>query len=365
MLFIQTQAYRTPGGMQTYMRRIAEIMTSVCEDVREPIISLSVTDSSMDARLHENAVHYDDFVAASGNKTKFLAEVFRKAACRRHRVAVIGHLHLAPVGHLLKRLRLIQRYVLVLHGVEAWARMPKYIRTACRNADAIVATTRYTASEFQIQNRFVHRRMCVVPLALPDHSLHPLRTHRRNGRLEILSIGRLDSSERYKGFEHIIGAVSKLANEGLAIRLRIAGTGDDLERLRELARTTGPAEAIEVLGEVREEQLTHLYRSCDIFAMPSKSEGFGLVFLEAMRFGKPCVGGRHGGTPEVIRDGVDGFLVKYGDEDALVRILGDLSRNSLLLEQLGRNAYLHASSEYIFPVMRDRWKKILLQLSDS
>jgi glycosyltransferase involved in cell wall biosynthesis len=60
--------------------------------------------------------------------------------------------------------------------------------------------------------------------------------------------------------------------------------------------------------------------------MPSKKEGFGIVFLEAMRSGKPCIGGNHGGTPDVIEHGKSGFLVEYGNVEELadqIRVLVD------------------------------------------
>lgn len=359
MLFLQTQAYRTHGGMQTYMRRLAEIMTAVCGELHEPFVSVSVTDLKPYINLHPNSVHYDEFIGAGGDKARFIGATLRTLLHQPQRVAVLGHIALAPIAYLCKRLGLINHYILVLHGVEAWKQHPKHVRVACRHSTAIIATTRYTACEFQVQNLFAHPKMYIVPLALAESSLARLESRTKNPKLEVLAVGRLDSTERYKGFECVMGAVGKLAKAGVSIRLRIAGTGDDFPRLQARATSIAPADAIEMLGNVDESKMPELYGSCDVFAMPSRKEGFGLVFLEAMRFGKACVGGRHGGTPEVIRDGTDGFLVNYGDEDALVRIFKELSNNRVQAERMGRSAFERVASEYVFPVMKNRWRAIL------
>jgi glycosyltransferase involved in cell wall biosynthesis len=71
------------------------------------------------------------------------------------------------------------------------------------------------------------------------------------------------------------------------------------------------------LGSLPDEDLAAAYENCDVFVMHSKKEGFGIVFLEAMRRGKPCIGGNHGGPPDVVEHGKSGFLVEYGDEVTL------------------------------------------------
>src|SRR5450756_1074127 len=94
--------------------------------------------------------------------------------------------------------------------------------------------------------------------------------------------------------------------------LRIVGRGDDLPRLRSLRNQLGVADAVEFLGFINDKRLAAELRSCRLFALPSKKEGFGLVFIEAMAHGRPCLGARAGGIPEVITEDT-GVLVDYGD----------------------------------------------------
>src|SRR5205823_13333779 len=89
----------------------------------------------------------------------------------------------------------------------------------------------------------------------------------------------------------------------------------------------GVARYVHFMGGVSEAELRGLYKRCSLFVMPSRKEGFGIVFLEAMAYGKPVVGGAHGGTPSVVRDGETGLLVESSDvagiADSIILLLGN------------------------------------------
>ena len=121
----------------------------------------------------------------------------------------------------------------------------------------------------------------------------------------ILSIARLTYSDRYKGIDHLIQAMPAIREKIPDARLRVIGRGDDLPRLQKLAAP--PGDAGEFLGYVSDETIKSEIAAARIFALPSEREGFGLVYLEAMAQGKPCVGAHAGGAPEVI-DSASGLL---------------------------------------------------------
>ncbi|HEY6042186.1 MAG TPA: glycosyltransferase family 4 protein, partial [Anaerolineae bacterium] len=73
----------------------------------------------------------------------------------------------------------------------------------------------------------------------------------------------------------------------------------------------------------------------DVLAMPSRTDSFGIVFLEAWFYGKPVIGARAGGVPEVIDDGRDGFLVNFGDTDMLARRIAQLLDDRVLAQEFG------------------------------
>jgi len=115
----------------------------------------------------------------------------------------------------------------------------------------------------------------------------------------------------------------------------LVGDGDDRPRLEQLVRNLGVSEHAHFLYGLTPEELFACYANCEIFALPSRGEGFGLVFLEAMAHAKPVIGGSHGGIPDIIEDGVTGRLVPHGDVERLAQALEDLLKNSGEAREMG------------------------------
>jgi glycosyltransferase involved in cell wall biosynthesis len=108
-------------------------------------------------------------------------------------------------------------------------------------------------------------------------------------------------------------------------QLRIVGDGSDRQRLQALAAERNLGDAIHFCGLVDDDRLATEYQNCDLFGLPSRKEGFGLVYLEAMNYGKPCIAARSGGAPEVVTDAV-GALVDYGNTEQIAVAISDLIR---------------------------------------
>jgi glycosyltransferase involved in cell wall biosynthesis len=263
------------------------------------------------------------------------------------------------VALLIRLLGATRRYGIVLHGIEAWVRAEWKDRLAARWADVVIATTRYTASEFSQRNGVSPEKLRVVPLALGDNAVQDALGHANSKPVRLLTVGRLASSERYKGVDTLMHAMARLADAGVKVELDVVGTGDDLNRFRRLAADIGVSNHVHFVGHVSDERLQELYACCDVFAMPSKGEGFGIVFLEAMRNGKPCIGGNHGGTPEVIDDGVTGFLVEHGDVYGLAEKIRKLVESPELRSRMGSEGKLKVQRHYLFDCFDRNWRLLL------
>lgn len=361
-ILLAPELFARRGGVQAYMRQIWAIARERVAETSQHVVCCTLNDPS-DASgrtSHPGAV----IRGFAGKKTAFALGVARIAFRNPGSVAIVGHLGLAPVAHTLKRLGLLRSYVLVLHGIEAWQQVALGHRLAAGYADRIVATTEFTATVFARSNRIPPNPMRVIPLALAEHSIsHPAPD--KSVGFTILSVGRLSASERYKGVDTLIEAVAKLRSCGTYARLVVVGTGDDVPRLKTLTETHDLWDRVVFVGEVDDATLGEYYRTCTIFALPSRGEGFGIVFLEAMRYGKPCIGAREGGIPEVVRDGLDGYLVEYGDAAAIAERVQFLIDHPTRIHELGANAFKRVESEFLYPTMRDRWLDLLDEIESE
>ncbi|MGQ9588115.1 MAG: MSMEG_0565 family glycosyltransferase [Thermoplasmata archaeon] len=174
----------------------------------------------------------------------------------------------------------------------------------------------------------------------------------------VLFVGGL---EPRKGLEFLIHAMEKVIEEFQEARLIAVGkTGfrgtDEWSWFMALADRLRIGEHMEFHESVPQETLLAFYSDCDLLAMPSRTEGWGLALMEAMACGKPVVASRAGGIPELVRDGVDGMLVPPGDVRGLADSIIKLLRDRSLRERMGR-----AGAERVKEFSWDNTARIVLK----
>ncbi|MEO6847686.1 MAG: glycosyltransferase [Chthoniobacterales bacterium] len=125
----------------------------------------------------------------------------------------------------------------------------------------------------------------------------------------ILTVGRLSSQERYKGVDQTLEALSDICASVTNCYYMIVGTGDDLERLKEVVKSHNMENRVIFCGYVPFEELPAHYQLCDVYAMPSRGEGFGITYLEALASGKPALAGNQDASREALLEGKLGVLV--------------------------------------------------------
>lgn len=269
-----------------------------------------------------------EHIGCGHGKLAFIRHTLRLA--RRADTLICAHLHQLPIAWLARLFNPGLKYILVAHGIEVWRPYSLLERRALLGARRILCVSEYTRRQML---RFCPdlraERLVVLPNTLDPHFAPELNNQVSNAPFalpRILTVGRLSSSDTYKGFDTLIEAMPLIRREYPTARLRIVGQGDDQPRLTALAARLGVAGSVDFTGPIDDEALRAEYAACDLFALPSRKEGFGLVFLEAMTHGKPCIGARAGGVPEVINDSV-GQLVEYGNLADLAAAVSDLVRH--------------------------------------
>lgn len=263
---------------------------------------------------------------AGGRRSALAGWVLREALVSREQTVVVCmHLHLAPLA-LLLALRRMQVFVF-LHGIEAWRPLSLLQRVALGSPRVgLIANSHYTEREFRRANPgLAARQVQVCHLGVDE----PASPEALPGGLEpgfALAMGRLH--EGYKGHDELLGVWPALLVAHPGARLVVAGDGPDRGRLEARSRALGLEGAVRFLGRVSDGEREALYRACAFLALPSRGEGFGLVYAEAMRAGRSCLAGP-GAPAEVVSHGETGLVVdpmqRSDLEAALLRLFEDES----------------------------------------
>jgi colanic acid/amylovoran biosynthesis glycosyltransferase len=143
-----------------------------------------------------------------------------------------------------------------------------------------------------------------------------------SGPLRVLSVGRLVAD---KGQLLLVDAVAALRAQGIDVTLTLVGDGPDRDALTDAVRRLGIGDSVVLAGAIDQGRLPALYRSSDVFCLPSFAEGLPVVLMEAMAHGLPVVATRIAGVSELVEDGVNGAVVAAGRVDLLVDVLARLA----------------------------------------
>ena len=202
------------------------------------------------------------------------------------RVVIIWHLGLLK---LLPFFRIPGAKVVVfLHGIEAWGRQHWLTRSLLRRVDLVLSGSDYAWQRFthahpwcaHVAHQTIHLGLATsVPEEVPVPGTPPVA----------FMLGRLLRSENYKGHWEMIHAWPRVLQRIPEAELWIAGDGDLRQPLEQSVIERGLGEKVRFWGWVSEAKKQELLAHCRCLALPSRSEGFGLVYLEAMRQGRPCL----------------------------------------------------------------------------
>jgi glycosyltransferase involved in cell wall biosynthesis len=222
--------------------------------------------------------------------------------------------------------------------------MGRSVRWAMDRADALVGVSKFVARSL-VENGYspqkTHAVLNAIDAAAWDFRLEPGPVRRAlgipDGAPVVACAGRLF---RGKGQDHMIRAIPLIRREFPDVRLLVVGADDRqamqtsfTAELKELARDLGVLDQVVFTGYRAD--MPAVLAACDVFALPSLEEPFGLVFLEALAMKKPVVALNNGGTPEVVEHSASGLLSAPGDQTALAANVMALLRDPALRASMG------------------------------
>ncbi len=273
-----------------------------------------------------------------------------------HHLLVGQLLPLGTVALILHRLTGIS-YTVMTHGMDVTlpfgptgnARRRWLVRAILRSADSITTVSSYTQHQLEAIGVPAHQITLLHPCPYITPAITPATIHCRPDVPVILSVGRL---VQRKGFDTLLQAHQLLLKKIPKAVCVIAGAGEQLASLEQLAADLGISGQVVFTGRVTDQALAAWYERCTVFAMLPRElanhdvEGFGIIFLEAASFSKPVVAARSGGVADAVIDGVTGTLVDPDSPAAAADAIYTLLTQPERAQQYGQAGQQRVATEF-------------------
>lgn len=320
ILVLIPDAFGGYGGIALYNR---DLLNALCDHPEcEEVVALPQSMSSTSEPMPEKLTYVTDGII---NKMQYVMTVLH--TIRKNPdfdIIICGHINLLPLAWFA-RLYLRKPLILEIYGIDAWMPTKKWLVNQLVNKiDSFVSISEITRSRFLSWANVRDAMGFILPNAVHAELYGPgpknpelLKRYGLKDEAVLMTLGRLATEERYKGFDEIIELLPDLLLEIPNIAFIIAGDGSDRSRLEQKAKDVGVDDRVVFTGRVSEEEKADHYRLADVYVMPSAGEGFGFVFLEAMACGIPVIASKTDGGREALRDGSLGMIVDPQNKDEL------------------------------------------------
>lgn len=342
ILVVTLTSFSSTGGIEKFNRALLKALVE--SEKEKPLL---VTGAGMyDADVDERYIAKEAFHLYRGNRISFIIK-----NCLRFFSTdelIVGHLNLSVLGILFKIIRPGKKLVFICHGIEVFDNISVTQKLGLKLANKILAVSTFTKNQLVNRHHLNESKIVVFPNTIDPYFEIPVRFEKPNYLLErygitdktnvVFTLTRLNSNEGYKGYDVVLKALHLLRGKGYSFRYILAGKADAKEQQRALHIIDELKLHDHVLmpGFIADEEVADHYRLADVFVMPSKGEGFGIVYLEAMAFGLPVIAGNKDGSTEALQFGKLGTLIDPDNEEDLAIALENAfhkERQSMQVQQ--------------------------------
>ncbi|MEH2169957.1 MAG: glycosyltransferase family 4 protein [Nostoc sp.] len=335
------------GGIQVYSKFLLKALQDIYPEANYDVFlkydKYSLKQPDKLQFLSSTRFHY------FGDLPKFLQLIFFTTkiiilAILQNPIIVIStHVNYAIVCYILKIFTGIPYWV-VAHGLEVWDIENKATKFALEKADKIISVSSYTRQRLLQDTNIDSEKIVILPntfdaskFLINSKPTYLLKRYNLTAEQPvILTVTRLGSMAKYKGYDQILHALVKVRLYLPNVHFILAGKGDDIPRIKALVTNLNLQDCVTIAGFVPDKELCDHYNLCDVFALPSKGEGFGIVFLEALACGKPVLAGNQDGSIDPLADGKLGCLVDPDNveeiADNLIQILQGNCSNRVIYQ---------------------------------
>ncbi|RUT07174.1 hypothetical protein DSM106972_024350 [Dulcicalothrix desertica PCC 7102] len=332
------------GGIQVYSAFLLQALQNLFADAKYNVYLKHDIKTSSDINyLDKTQFHFSGMFPLKLRTPMFASKIITQGLIDKPNLVISTHLNFAIAAHQLKRLNGTP-YWAVAHGVDAWNITNPKLQAALRSADKIISVSSYTRDRLLSEQNLDPDKVLLLfntfdanRFKITTKPAHLLERYKLKAEQPIiLTVTRLASDERYKGYDQILQALPQIRHQLPDAHYIVVGKGDDVSRVKQLISELNLQDCVTLAGFVPDEELNEHYNLCDVFAMPSQGEGFGIVYLEALACGKPTLAGNQDGAVDPLCHGELGALVNPTNVDEiaqnLIQILQGTYTNSLIYQ---------------------------------
>lgn len=315
------------GGIQVYSAFLLKALQSVSPNCQYEVF-LKHDTRAFPHFLKQTQFHFAGTFPLPLRTLVFASQIFALGLWQHPELVLSTHINFTPAAYRLKQLRGIP-YWIVAHGTEVWDIKRPALQKALHHADRILAVSSYTRDRLLTEQNLDSAKISLLPntfdascWSIAPKPQYLIERHQLTAEQPIiLTVGRLDSTQKYKGYDQILRTLPEIRRSIPNVHYILVGKGSDRPRIEQLIAQLNLESCVTLAGFVPDEEIGDYYNLCDVFAMPSKGEGFGIVYLEALACGKPTLGGNQDGAIDALCHGELGALVNPDDVDAIARSL--------------------------------------------
>lgn len=267
-------------------------------------------------------------------------------------------------GFLAKKI-LKKPYVVWGRGSEVylpWAFKKPISTLVIKNADAAIALTEDMK---RLMKEIYNRHIFVIPNGIDIERFKNISREDIRKRLKITNKEKIiifvGTLRRLKGVRYLIEAMKCIIEKNTNARLMLVGDGEDREDLENLVKELNIEKYVQFIGKVPNDKIPEYLKASDVFVLPSLSESFGIVNLEAMASGLPIVATNVGGLPEIVKDGENGFLVEQKNPEKIAEKALFLLEHDDLREKISKKNREKAKG-YSWETAVERLEEIYLNI---
>ena len=368
ILFLNLKAFSITGGIEKFNRAFLKALSDLEKEGTVVADAWSLYDDTCDEKYFEPR-YYQCF---EGKKVQFILKVWKSAF--RYDTVILAHINLSLAGLVLKNIFPRKEIILNTHGIEIWGPLRGIKKALLQKADRILAVSTFTKKTITDVHQIHPGKIMVFHNTIDPYFVLPKAFEKPPYLLDryglqlqnqvIFTLTRLSYSEKYKGYDKVMQIIPSLKRRFADVKYILAGKPDvrEKKRLTDLKEINDIKDEVLLTGFVKDEEVTDHYLLADVFILPSRKEGFGIVFIEAMACGVPVIGGSKDGTADALQQGELGCLIDPDNQTEILEALGNILsvKDKIAENGIKKELQQKVMHAFGFEVFKQNLRKVLV-----